>query len=351
MAHVGLTAARSRSSAASRHRRALSLRGSSSTSVALEAAGAFAARARGIPVPVAAMVTERLSIPTIGIGAGVDCDGQSRPPRRAGLYGDFKPKFAKRYGEIGPLSSMRSVLDSACARAHSPTPSQLHDEVEGSPHCGRTPPAKAVSHRRSISLRVAIIGMGAIGHVVPRALSGNVTAVIHRSDEGPPRSDQGLSMPPSCALNSRHGGPPMSRDSCSRQRASRSRSRRARQLQALAAKVAKSAPRSGSSTSARVSRAGQLQATARRAELGRPRWEGRDAASSIGRAFVAADDGGHEDDAWRRCGARSPPTPRESDDRAAWLHERGAPCGRRRRASPTVSRRRSRASRRRPALR
>ena len=48
------------------------------------------------------MVTERLSIPTIGIGAGIDCDGQVLVLHDVlGLYGDFKPKFAKRYGEIG----------------------------------------------------------------------------------------------------------------------------------------------------------------------------------------------------------------------------------------------------------
>src|SRR5437016_5520372 len=70
--------------------------------VALEDAGAFSIVLESIPAPVAAMVTERLSIPTIGIGAGIDCDGQVLVLHDVlGLYGDFKPKFAKRYGEIG----------------------------------------------------------------------------------------------------------------------------------------------------------------------------------------------------------------------------------------------------------
>jgi 3-methyl-2-oxobutanoate hydroxymethyltransferase len=70
--------------------------------VALEDAGAFSIVLESIPAPVAAMVTERISIPTIGIGAGIDCDGQVLVLHDVlGLYGDFKPKFAKRYGEIG----------------------------------------------------------------------------------------------------------------------------------------------------------------------------------------------------------------------------------------------------------
>ena len=55
-----------------------------------------------VPAAVGALATGRLSIPTIGIGAGVDCDGQVLVLHDVlGLYGDFKPKFAKRYGEIG----------------------------------------------------------------------------------------------------------------------------------------------------------------------------------------------------------------------------------------------------------
>jgi 3-methyl-2-oxobutanoate hydroxymethyltransferase len=72
--------------------------------VALEDAGAFSIVLESIPGPVAREATERLRIPTIGIGAGVDCDGQVLVLHDAlGLYGEFKPKFAKRYAELGPV--------------------------------------------------------------------------------------------------------------------------------------------------------------------------------------------------------------------------------------------------------
>src|SRR5213076_448771 len=70
--------------------------------LALEDAGAFSIVLESVPAPVAKLVTERLSIPTIGIGAGIDCDGQVLVLHDVlGLYGDFKPKFAKRYADIG----------------------------------------------------------------------------------------------------------------------------------------------------------------------------------------------------------------------------------------------------------
>ncbi len=72
--------------------------------VALEDAGAFALVLEGIPAPVAQQVTLRLGIPTIGIGAGIHCDGQVLVLHDIlGLYGDFKPKFAKRYADLGPI--------------------------------------------------------------------------------------------------------------------------------------------------------------------------------------------------------------------------------------------------------
>src|SRR5881409_1657147 len=70
--------------------------------LALEDAGAFSIVLESVPAPVGALATQRLSIPTIGIGAGVDCDGQVLVLHDVlGLYGDFKPKFAKRYADIG----------------------------------------------------------------------------------------------------------------------------------------------------------------------------------------------------------------------------------------------------------
>ena len=55
--------------------------------------------------PLSAMAysePEKIKIPTIGIGAGVHCDGQVLVTHDIlGLYDDFKPKFLKRYAEIG----------------------------------------------------------------------------------------------------------------------------------------------------------------------------------------------------------------------------------------------------------
>jgi len=70
--------------------------------LALEDAGAFSIVLESVPAPVAPLASERLGIPTIGIGAGVDCDGQVLVLHDVlGLFGEFKPKFAKRYADIG----------------------------------------------------------------------------------------------------------------------------------------------------------------------------------------------------------------------------------------------------------
>lgn len=72
--------------------------------LALEDAGAFSIVLESVPSPVAQLASKRLTIPTIGIGAGVDCDGQVLVLHDVlGLFGDFKPKFAKRYAELGPI--------------------------------------------------------------------------------------------------------------------------------------------------------------------------------------------------------------------------------------------------------
>ncbi len=69
--------------------------------LALEAAGAFAVVLELVPAPLAKAVTERLRIPTIGIGAGAGCDGQVQVWHDVlGLF-DTSPRHAKRYAEIG----------------------------------------------------------------------------------------------------------------------------------------------------------------------------------------------------------------------------------------------------------
>ena len=65
---------------------------------ALEEAGAFAVVLELVPAPLAKLVTEKISIPTIGIGAGADCDGQVQVVNdMLGLSADFVPKHAKQY--------------------------------------------------------------------------------------------------------------------------------------------------------------------------------------------------------------------------------------------------------------
>ena len=68
----------------------------------LEESGCFALVLEAIPFQLARMITERIHIPTIGIGAGPHCDGQVLVSSdMLGLYSDFTPRFVKRYAELG----------------------------------------------------------------------------------------------------------------------------------------------------------------------------------------------------------------------------------------------------------
>jgi 3-methyl-2-oxobutanoate hydroxymethyltransferase len=81
---------------------------------ALEAAGCFSLVLEAVPAPVAARVTSELSIPTIGIGAGMECDGQVLVWHDLlGLYDGRTARFVKRYAEIG--DTIRSALESFAA--------------------------------------------------------------------------------------------------------------------------------------------------------------------------------------------------------------------------------------------
>ncbi len=71
---------------------------------ALADAGCFSIVLEGIPSPIAAMITEAIPIPTIGIGAGPQCDGQVLVIHDVlGLFDRFTPKFVKRYAQLGSL--------------------------------------------------------------------------------------------------------------------------------------------------------------------------------------------------------------------------------------------------------
>jgi 3-methyl-2-oxobutanoate hydroxymethyltransferase len=74
--------------------------------VAVEEAGAFSVVLECIPTELAQEITEQLSIPTIGIGAGVHCDGQVLVIHDLlGLLGDFRPKFVKSYVDLRTVIS------------------------------------------------------------------------------------------------------------------------------------------------------------------------------------------------------------------------------------------------------
>ncbi|BCZ46693.1 3-methyl-2-oxobutanoate hydroxymethyltransferase [Clostridium gelidum] len=79
--------------------------------VLLEKAGAFSIVLEGIPEKVAELITNSVSIPTIGIGAGKNCDGQILVYQdMLGMFDDFIPKFVKQYANIGTV--MREAIGS-----------------------------------------------------------------------------------------------------------------------------------------------------------------------------------------------------------------------------------------------
>ena len=69
---------------------------------AVEEAGAFAVVLECVPKALAKKITESISIPTIGIGAGADCDGQVLVYQdMLGMFSDYTPKFVKKYADAG----------------------------------------------------------------------------------------------------------------------------------------------------------------------------------------------------------------------------------------------------------
>lgn len=80
---------------------------------AVEEAGAFAVVLECVPADLAEYISKILTIPTIGIGAGNGCDGQVLVYQdMLGMYSDFTPKFAKKYGTLG--ESMKACFKAYC---------------------------------------------------------------------------------------------------------------------------------------------------------------------------------------------------------------------------------------------
>jgi 3-methyl-2-oxobutanoate hydroxymethyltransferase len=93
---------------------------------ALEQAGCFALVLECVPAAVAARITTELSIPTIGIGAGVDCDGQVLVYHDLlGLYDGPSPRFVKQYADLA--SEIRRALEAYAADVRAGTfPEERH---------------------------------------------------------------------------------------------------------------------------------------------------------------------------------------------------------------------------------
>ena len=94
--------------------------------VLLEKAGAFSIVLEGIPEKVAELITNSVSIPTIGIGAGKYCDGQILVYQdMLGMFNDFIPKFVKQYANIGTI--MREAIGSYVSEVQNGTfPEEKH---------------------------------------------------------------------------------------------------------------------------------------------------------------------------------------------------------------------------------
>jgi 3-methyl-2-oxobutanoate hydroxymethyltransferase len=101
--------------------------------LAVQAAGAFAVVLEKVPVNLAARITKTLDIPTIGIGAGVDCDGQVLVvDDMLGMFTDFRPKFVKRYADLGNLADEAIANYAAEVRART-FPAPEHGFADAAP--------------------------------------------------------------------------------------------------------------------------------------------------------------------------------------------------------------------------
>src|SRR5213082_439965 len=104
--------------------------------LALEAAGCFAVVLEAVPVPVAARITEALTVPTIGIGAGAECDGQVLVYHDLlGLTEGRAPRFVKRYANLaeeirGALTSYAEEVRSGAYPAEEHTYAMPEEELE-----------------------------------------------------------------------------------------------------------------------------------------------------------------------------------------------------------------------------
>ena len=100
---------------------------------AVEEAGAFAVVLEKVPATLADEVTAELAIPTIGIGASAGCDGQVLVvDDMLGFFTAFKPKFVKRYAELGPAAE-EAIADYAAEVRARAFPAPEHTFADHAP--------------------------------------------------------------------------------------------------------------------------------------------------------------------------------------------------------------------------
>lgn len=121
MGHIGLTpqSVSKLGGYKTQGRTAIAARRLVDDALALEAAGCYAIVLEAVPAPVAEAITERLNIPTIGIGAGPHCDGQVLVYHDIlGLYDKVQPRFVKQYLQLQqPITeAFESFRDDVAAR-------------------------------------------------------------------------------------------------------------------------------------------------------------------------------------------------------------------------------------------
>jgi 3-methyl-2-oxobutanoate hydroxymethyltransferase len=96
---------------------------------ALEEAGAFSIVLECVPAPLSQLITERVTVPTIGIGAGKGCDGQVQVVSdMLGLFTDFIPKHAKQYAKLN--QTVTTAVTDYIAEVQAgdfPTPKQSYE--------------------------------------------------------------------------------------------------------------------------------------------------------------------------------------------------------------------------------
>lgn len=119
---------------------------------AVAAAGAYAVVVEGVPSDVGAQLTAAVPIPTIGIGAGPECDGQVLVCYdMLGLFREFRPKFVKRFGELGQnvVDATRAFVDEVRSGAF-PNAEHSFAPRQPSPQSIETTGAEALSVARKV---------------------------------------------------------------------------------------------------------------------------------------------------------------------------------------------------------